>query len=221
MKLILLGPPGAGKGTQASFICGRYDIPQISTGDMLRAVIAKAESDSASELGELGRRVRETIAAGALVDDDTVVRLVEQRIREPDCRNGYLFDGFPRTIPQAEAMRDAHIDVDCVVEIRVADDLVVRRISGRRIHKASGRIYHQEYDPPKVPGLDDDTGEPLLQRPDDKEETVRERLRVYADQTRPLVRFYQRLAEETPLRFVAVDGNGGMDEVKENIAQAL
>ena len=218
MKLILLGPPGAGKGTQAAFICDRHDIPQISTGDMLRAVIAQAEAGASSALA---KKVRETIAAGALVDDDTVVGLVKQRIEEPDCRRGYLFDGFPRTIPQAQAMRDAGIDVDCVVEIRVADDLLVRRISGRWIHKASGRTYHEEYDPPKVAGIDDDTGEPLMQRPDDQEDTVRERLRVYARQTRPLVRFYKQLAETSPLRFVVVDGSGGMEEVGRDIARAL
>ena len=218
MKLILLGPPGAGKGTQAAFICDRYDIPQISTGDMLRAVIAQAEAGSSSALA---RRVRETIAAGALVDDDTVVGLVKQRIEEPDCRRGYLLDGFPRTIPQAQAMRDAGIDVDRVVEISVADDLLVRRISGRWIHEASGRTYHEEYDPPKVAGIDDDTGEPLLQRPDDQEDTVRERLRVYARQTQPLVRFYKQLAETSPLRFVVVDGSGSMEEVGKDIAQAL
>ena len=216
MRLILLGPPGAGKGTQAAFVCGRYDIPQISTGDMLRAIIAGDAPTS-----PLARRVRETISVGKLVDDDTVVGLVKQRVREPDCANGYLLDGFPRTIPQAQAMRDADLDVDCVVEVRVDDELVVQRISGRRIHKASGRTYHVEFDPPKRPGIDDCTGEPLTQRADDEEATVRERLAIYHRETRPLVRFYRQLSTETQLRYAAVDGNANMESVRREIEQFL
>lgn len=216
MKLILLGPPGAGKGTQAAFICSRYDIPQISTGDMLRAIIA-----GTAPAISLTEQVRETIAAGKLVDDDTVVGLVEQRVRAPDCTNGYLFDGFPRTIPQAEAMRDAGLDVDCVVEVRVADELVVQRISGRRIHRTSGRTYHVDFDPPKRQGLDDETGEPLVQRADDEANTVRKRLGIYHRETRPLVCFYRELASKTPLRYALVDGNGSMATVRRDIEHAL
>lgn len=216
MKLILLGPPGAGKGTQAAFVCGRYDIPQISTGDMLRAIVSGDAPASA-----LTTTVRDTIAAGKLVDDDTVVGLVKQRVRAPDCANGYLFDGFPRTIPQAEAMRDAGLDVDCVVEVRVDDDLVVKRISGRRIHRASGRTYHVEYDPPKRRGIDDRTGEPLVQRADDEAATVRKRLGIYHRETRPLVQFYRELAAKTPLRYALVDGNGSMENVRQDIEQVL
>lgn len=216
MKLILLGPPGAGKGTQAAFVCSRYDIPQISTGDMLRAIIAGEAPTS-----PLATRVRETISVGKLVDDDTVVDLVKQRVREPDCANGYLFDGFPRTIPQAQAMRDAGLDVDCVVEVCVDDELVVQRISGRRVHTASGRTYHVEFDPPKRPGIDDYTGEPLTQRTDDEEATVRERLAIYHRETRPLVRFYRQLATETRLRYGEVDGNADMESVRRDIEQFL
>lgn len=216
MRLILLGPPGAGKGTQAAFICSRYDIPQISTGDMLRAIVSGDAPASA-----LTTTVRDTIAAGKLVDDDTVVGLVKQRVRAPDCANGYLFDGFPRTIPQAEAMRDAGLDVDCVVEVRVDDDLVVKRISGRRIHRASGRTYHVEYDPPKRRGIDDRTGEPLVQRADDEAATVRKRLGIYHRETRPLVQFYRELAAKTPLRYALVDGNDSMENVRQDIEQVL
>ena len=216
MKLILLGPPGAGKGTQAAFVCSRYDIPQISTGDMLRAIIAGEAPTS-----PLARKVRETISVGKLVDDDTVVDLVKQRVREPDCANGYLFDGFPRTIPQAQAMREAGLDVDCVVEVHVDDELVVQRISGRRVHEASGRTYHVEFDPPKRPGIDDYTGEPLTQRTDDEEATVRERLAIYHRETRPLVRFYRHLSTETPLRYAEVNGNADMESVRRDIEQFL
>ncbi len=213
MKLILLGPPGAGKGTQATFICRDYAIAQISTGEMLRTAIAAGTP--------LGRKVQAIMDAGELVDDDTVVRLVKERIRQPDCRNGFLFDGFPRTIPQAEAVRSAGIAIDHVVEIHVPDEVVVQRLSGRRVHEASGRIYHLEFDPPKSPGIDDDTGEPLIQRDDDNEHTVRERLQVYHRQTRPLVYFYRQLRAAEALRHTDVDGKASVDEIRRTIADAL
>ena len=213
MKLILLGPPGAGKGTQAAFICRDHAIAQISTGDMLRAAIVAGTP--------LGRKTRAIMDAGELVDDDTVIRLVEERIRQPDCRNGFLFDGFPRTIPQAKAVHAAGIAIDHVVEIRVPDDVVVQRISGRRVHEASGRIYHLRFDPPKTPGKDDDTGEPLIQRDDDKEDTVRERLRVYHQQTRPLVDFYRNLCITESIRYTVVDGDEDVAAIRHAIALAL
>lgn len=213
MKLILLGPPGAGKGTQAQFICERYAIPQISTGDMLRNAIAAATP--------LGQRVQAIMRAGKLVDDATVVQLVKERIAEPDCGNGFLFDGFPRTVPQAEAVLEAGIAIDHVLEIRVPDELILERLSGRRVHEASGRIYHVVYDPPKQPGVDDETGEPLVQRNDDQEDTVRDRLRIYQDQTRPLIGFYQQLTGSKSVQYSIVDGSNPVDDVQEEIAQAL
>lgn len=213
MKLILLGPPGAGKGTQAQFICERYAIPQISTGDMLRNAIAAATP--------LGQRVQAIMRAGKLVDDATVVQLVKERIAEPDCGNGFLFDGFPRTVPQAEAVLEAGIAIDHVLEIRVPDELILERLSGRRVHEASGRIYHVVYDPPKQPGVDDETGEPLVQRNDDQEDTVRDRLRIYQDQTRPLIGFYQKLTGSKSVQYSIVDGSNPVDDVQKEIAQAL
>lgn len=213
MKLILLGPPGAGKGTQAQFICERYAIPQISTGDMLRNAIAAATP--------LGQRVQAIMRAGKLVDDATVVQLVKERIAEPDCGNGFLFDGFPRTVPQAEAVLEAGIAIDHVLEIRVPDELILERLSGRRVHEASGRIYHVVYDPPKQPGVDDETGEPLVQRNDDQEDTVRDRLRIYQDQTRPLIGFYQQLTGSKSVQYSIVDGSNPVDDVQKEIAQAL
>ena len=213
MKLILLGPPGAGKGTQAQFICERYAIPQISTGDMLRNAIAAATP--------LGQRVQAIMRAGKLVDDATVVQLVKERIAEPDCGNGFLFDGFPRTVPQAEAVLEAGIAIDHVLEIRVPDELILERLSGRRVHEASGRIYHVVYDPPKQPGVDDETGEPLVQRNDDQEDTVRDRLRIYQDQTRPLIGFYQQLTASKSVQYSVVDGSNPVDGVQKEIAQAL
>ena len=215
MRLILLGPPGAGKGTQAAFICQRYAIPQISTGDMLRAAIAAATP--------LGRKVQAIMNAGDLVDDAIVVDLVKARIAEDDCKNGFLFDGFPRSIGQAEALEEAGIAIDHVLELHVPDDLVVRRISGRRVHEPSGRIYHVEHDPPQRPGLDDATGEPLSQRSDDREETVRERLRVYREHTRPLISFYQRRAGSVgaSAMLTTIRGDASPAEVRQAILKAL
>ncbi|HEU4458405.1 MAG TPA: adenylate kinase, partial [Methylibium sp.] len=182
MRLILLGAPGAGKGTQAAFICRRFGIPQISTGDMLRAAV-KAGT-------KLGVEARKVMDAGGLVGDDIIIGLVKERIAQPDCSNGFLFDGFPRTIPQADAMKDAGVKLDYVLEIDVPFEAIVERMSGRRSHVASGRTYHVKFNPPKVAGVDDVTGEPLIQRDDDREETVMKRLQVYASQTRPLVDYY-------------------------------
>ena len=207
MKIILLGPPGAGKGTQAEFICRALGVVQISTGEMLRAAIAAGTG--------LGRKVREIVAAGEFVPDDTVVALVRERITADDCRRGFLLDGFPRNIPQAQAMLDAGIEIDHVVEIQVSEAVLVRRISGRRIHEASGRTYHVNFDPPRVPGKDDVTGEPLVQRADDNDEVVRERLRIYREQTRPLVRFYKDLAATSNTRYSAVSGDGTVTEVQD------
>ena len=182
MRLILLGPPGAGKGTQATFICQKFGIPQISTGDMLRAAV-KAQSP-------LGVAAKKVMDSGALVSDDIIIGLVKERITEPDCANGFLFDGFPRTIPQADAMKNAGVKLDAVLEIDVPDASIIERMSGRRVHQPSGRTYHVKFNPPKVAGKDDVTGEDLIQRVDDLEETVRKRLEVYQNQTRPLVEYY-------------------------------
>ena len=213
MKVILLGPPGAGKGTQARFVCQAYGIPQISTGDMLRAAIASGS--------RLGRRAKAVMDAGELVSDDIVVGLVRERIAAPDCANGFLFDGFPRTIPQAEAVADAGIAIEYVVEIALADEEVVRRIAGRRIHEPSGRVYHVDFNPPKVAGRDDETGAALVQRDDDREETVRERLTVYRRQTAPLVDFYRKLAGRSALAYRAVDGMGSVAEIRAEVLGAL
>jgi adenylate kinase len=212
----MLGAPGAGKGTQAQFITERFDIPQISTGDMLRAAV-KAESD-------LGKQVKEVMASGGLVSDDIIIALIEERVKQPDCKNGFLLDGFPRTIPQAEALKDQGIDIDYVVEIAVDDEEIVSRLSGRRVHEASGRIYHVKYDPPKVDGKDDETGEPLIQRNDDQEDTVRNRLRIYHEQTAPLVNYYQDWASRDAAgapKYVRVEGVGSMDDIKNQILTQL
>ncbi|MCY4015416.1 MAG: adenylate kinase [Gammaproteobacteria bacterium] len=213
MRLILLGPPGAGKGTQAAFVCRKLVIPQISTGEMLRSAIAAGTP--------LGRQVQRVMDAGELVADDTIVDLVKQRIRADDCKNGFLFDGFPRTIPQAEALGEANIAIDHVLEIRVPDDIVVMRISGRRVHEASGRIYHLRFDPPRVQDTDDQTGDALIQRDDDQEDTVRERLRVYRQQTQPLVGFYRRLAAAGEIGFSAIDGAATVVEIEREISRVL
>ncbi|WP_429886656.1 adenylate kinase [Geoalkalibacter halelectricus] len=216
MRVILLGPPGAGKGTQAQFICEQYGIPQISTGDMLRAAV-KAGT-------ELGLKAKDIMASGGLVSDDLIIALVKERIQQDDCAKGFLFDGFPRTIPQAQAVADAGIPLDRVIEIDVADEEIVARLSGRRVHEPSGRVYHLQHNPPKQDGVDDVTGEPLVQRADDQEETVRHRLNVYHEQTQPLVNFYQKLEAENPTtapRFARVSGVGSLNDVQQRLIEAL
>ena len=216
MRLILLGAPGAGKGTQAQFICERYNIPQISTGDMLRAAV--------KEGSELGIKAKEVMSSGGLVSDDLIIALVKERIAQPDCKNGFLFDGFPRTIPQADAMKEAGVKIDHVLEIAVADEEIVKRLAGRRVHPGSGRVYHIEYNPPREAGKDDVTGEPLIQREDDSESTVRHRLSVYHDQTAPLVDYYKQWAEKDPQAAPAyhrVDGVGSVDEITAQVREAL
>ncbi|MDB4470827.1 adenylate kinase [Deltaproteobacteria bacterium] len=213
MRVILLGPPGAGKGTQAQFICKKFDIPQISTGDMLRAAV-KAET-------AMGLQVKEVMASGGLVSDEIIIGIVKERIIEADCANGFLFDGFPRTIPQAEALQTAGVAIDVVLEIAVDDEEIVDRMSGRRMHEGSGRVYHIKYNPPKQDGQDDVTGEPLVQREDDQEDTVRTRLEVYHEQTKPLVGFYQGLVESGGPGYVCIEGVGSVEDISNNIASAL
>jgi adenylate kinase len=213
MRLILLGAPGAGKGTQAQFICQKFQIPQISTGDMLRAAI-KAGTP-------LGLKVKDVMASGGLVSDEIIIALVKERIQADDCKNGFLFDGFPRTIPQAQAMVDVGVTLDNVLEIEVQDEEIVQRLSGRRVHPASGRIYHVQHNPPKRPGLDDETGEPLIQREDDKEETIRNRLRIYHEQTEPLIGFYQGLKGGSAPKFARVTGTGSVDATRDAVFKAL
>ncbi|USZ49046.1 adenylate kinase [Halomonas sp. DN3] len=216
MRLILLGAPGAGKGTQAQFICERYDIPQISTGDMLRAAV--------KEGSELGLKVKEIMTTGGLVSDDIIIALVKERIAQPDCANGFLFDGFPRTIPQADAMKEGGVKIDHVLEIAVADEEIVNRLAGRRVHPASGRVYHVDHNPPKEDGKDDVTGEALVQRDDDRENTVRNRLSVYHEQTEPLVGYYQQWAQQAPEdapRYHRVEGVGSVDDITRQVLEAL
>jgi len=216
MRLILLGPPGAGKGTQATFIKEAFRIPQISTGDMLRAAVSAGTP--------LGRAAKQVMDSGKLVSDDIIIGLVNDRLREPDCRNGYLFDGFPRTLPQAQAMRDAGVAIDYVLEIDVPDQAIIERMSGRRTHAKSGRTYHLEFNPPKTPGVDDVTGEPLIQRVDDREDTVRKRLEVYKAQTRPLVDYYAKWAAQgdpRAPRYRKVDGLQPVEAVRDAALQAL
>ena len=216
MRVILLGAPGAGKGTQAQFICEKFAIPQISTGDMLRAAV-KAGS-------ELGLKVKEIMETGGLVSDEIIIDLVKERIQQDDCANGFLFDGFPRTIPQAEAMLEAGVDIDYVIEIDVADDEIVKRLSGRRVHPGSGRIYHILFNQPKVEGKDDETGEDLIQRADDEEETVRKRLAIYHNQTAPLVSFYKKLREEkgdAAPQHAHIPGVGSLSEITAKVMSAL
>jgi adenylate kinase len=216
MRVILLGAPGAGKGTQAQFMTEKYGIPQISTGDMLRAAV-KAGSP-------LGLKVKEVMASGGLVSDETIIELIQERIKEEDCKNGFLFDGFPRTIPQAEALKKQNVQIDAVVEIDVSDEEIISRLSGRRVHAPSGRIYHIKYNPPSAAGKDNETGEPLVQREDDAEETVRKRLNVYHSQTSPLVHYYTSWStsgEANAPRYVKVDGVGDMAHIKEQIVEGL
>ena len=208
--MILLGAPGVGKGTQAQFITEKYGLPQISTGDMLREAI-KAGSP-------LGQKVKAVMDNGELVTDEIIIDLVKDRIQAPDCQQGFLFDGFPRTIPQAKALLQEDIHIDCIVEIRVDSEEIIERLGGRRVHAGSGRVYHVRFNPPQVEGLDDQTGEPLLLRDDDKEETVRERLRVYSDQTAPLVDFYNQLANENnDTCYAVIAGTGPTEEIRDRI----
>jgi adenylate kinase len=215
MRVILLGPPGAGKGTQAKFITEQYSVPQISTGDMLRAAVKSGS--------ELGSQVKGIMESGGLVSDDLIIALVKERINQSDCENGFLFDGFPRTIPQAQAISDAGIKIDVVVEISVDDEEIVSRLSGRRVHENSGRVYHVEHNPPKVAGYDDDTGEPLVQRLDDLEDTVRNRLSVYHEQTKPLVNFYTDLegSQDQSPKFSTVNGLGLLSDVQARLVAAM
>lgn len=216
MRLILLGAPGAGKGTQANLIMERFHIPQISTGNMLRAAVAEGSA--------LGQEVKKVMESGELVSDDIIVRLVKARIQQEDCKAGFLLDGFPRTIPQAEALKTAGIDIDYVIEIDLADSEIIKRITGRRVHPASGRIYHTEYSPPQAVDRDDVTGELLIQRDDDKEETIRKRLQVYHQQTKPLVEYYQRWAssvEPHAPQYRRISGNGDVADVHQRLLAEL
>ncbi len=213
MRLILLGAPGAGKGTQAQFITEKFGIPQISTGDMLRAAV-KAQT-------ELGMQAKAVMDSGGLVSDDIIIGLVKERIQQADCEGGFLFDGFPRTIPQAEAMVTAGVDIDHVVEINVDDEAIVSRLSGRRVHPGSGRVYHLIYNPPQRENVDDETGETLVQREDDTEETVRKRLEIYQSQTAPLIDFYQSMNGETAPAYHRIAGEGSVDGIKEKVLSAL
>ena len=216
MRVILLGGPGAGKGTQANYIKEKYNIPQISTGDMLRAAVKAGTA--------LGIEAKKVMDAGGLVSDDIILGLVEERTKEPDCANGFLFDGFPRTLAQADALKDKGVQIDCVVEIDVDDEEIIKRMSGRRVHLASGRTYHVVFNPPKEEGKDDETGEPLIQREDDQEETVRQRLAVYHEQTEPLIEYYSKWAasgEAGAPRYAKIDGIGKVDEIRDAIYVAL
>lgn len=214
MRIILLGAPGAGKGTQAQFLTKEFNIPQISTGDMLRAAI-KAGT-------EMGKMAKEAMDAGKLVTDEIIIGLVKDRIAEDDCKNGFLLDGFPRTVPQADAVKEAGVAIDAVIEIDVPDEEIVKRMSGRRAHLASGRTYHLVYNPPKVEGKDDETGEELVQRADDKEEIVLDRLKVYHDQTKPLIDFYSvEAANNSAIKYIRVDGTQKIDVVEKEVVSQL
>jgi adenylate kinase len=216
MRLILLGAPGAGKGTQAAFICQKFGIPQISTGDMLRAAVKAGTA--------MGLAAKKTMDGGSLVSDDIIIGLVKERLTQPDCANGFLFDGFPRTLPQADAMKAAGVKIDVVLEIDVPEEAIIERMSGRRVHLASGRTYHVKHNPPKVAGRDDATGEPLIQRDDDQEDTVRKRLQIYRDQTRPLIDYYAQWAasgDAAAPRLVRVSGTGSVEEIAARVTAAL
>ncbi len=216
MRVILLGGPGAGKGTQAGFIKNHFKIPQISTGDMLRSHVK-----AGTELGQAAKKIMDE---GGLVSDEIIMGMVKERITEPDCENGFLFDGFPRTLAQADALKEAGVPIDAVVEIDVPDEEIIKRMAGRRVHPESGRTYHIEYNPPKEEGKDDETGEPLVQRDDDKEETVRARLKVYHEQTEPLIAYYSAWAEkggEDAPRYIRVEGVGGVESIRDKIIAGL
>ena len=213
MKIILLGPPGAGKGTQAEIICKNFSIPHISTGDMLREAIANETAT--------GKLAKEIMDAGNLVSDDVIISLVKDRIKDEDCKNGFLFDGFPRTIPQADALENQEIFVNVVLELTLKDELIINRMSGRRVHQPSGRSYHLEFNPPEKDGLDDVTGEPLIQRDDDKPETVKNRLEVYWEQTNPLIVYYRSKSVQTDLKYIEIDGSKTMEKVSSQIHAAL
>ena len=213
MKIILLGPPGAGKGTQAEIICKNFSIPHISTGDMLREAIANETAT--------GKIAKEIMDPGNLVPDDVIVSMVKERIKKEDCRNGFLFDGFPRTIPQADALENKEIFVNVVLELTLKDELIINRMSGRRVHQPSGRSYHLEFNPPEKDGVDDVTGEPLIQRDDDKPETVKNRLEVYWEQTNPLIVYYRSKSVQTDLKYIEIDGSKSMEKVSSQIQAAL
>ncbi len=216
MRIILLGPPGAGKGTQAAYISERYGIPQISTGDMLRAAVAAGT--------DLGKQAKEVMDRGDLVPDELIIGVVQERIAEPDCENGFLFDGFPRTQGQADALRESGVEIDAVVDIEVDDEQIVRRMSGRRVHPPSGRVYHVEFNPPEVAGEDDETGERLVQRDDDQEDVVRQRLATYHEQTEPLVEYYRKWHEsgdERAPRYIHIDGTGDFEDVRDRVFASL
>ena len=213
MNLIILGPPGAGKGTQAAFIASEQNIPHISTGDMLREAI-KNET-------ELGLQAKAVMDSGNLVSDELIIELVKERISQEDCKNGFLFDGFPRTIPQAEALQENNVDINGVIELVIADEEIIKRMSGRRIHLASGRTYHVDFNPPKQPGLDDETGEELIIRKDDEPETVKDRLKVYWTQTQPLIEYYSNFKNASDFKYLTVDGTLTVEEIKNNIKDFL
>ncbi len=213
MKLVLLGAPGAGKGTQAELLCKKLGIPKISTGDMLRAAIAAGTS--------VGHQVKDIIAAGQLVPDDLINELVQIRIQEPDCKKGYLFDGYPRTLAQAQSLENSGIGLDAIIEIYVSDEEIIARLGGRRIHVASGRVYHTLYNPPKVPNQDDETGEALIQREDDKPKTIKKRLSVYHAQTEPLIDWYKKRAGQEAIRYIAIEGHGRVEEIYKQIENQL
>ena len=213
MNLIILGPPGAGKGTQAAFIASEQNIPHISTGDMLREAIKNGT--------ELGLQAKAVMDAGNLVSDELIIKLVKERISQEDCKNGFLFDGFPRTIPQAEALQENNVDINGVIELVIADEEIIKRMSGRRIHLASGRTYHVDFNPPKKSGLDDETGEELIIRKDDEPETVKDRLKVYWTQTQPLIEFYSNFKNTSDFKYLTVDGTLTVEEIKNNIKDFL
>ena len=213
MNLIILGPPGAGKGTQAAFIASEQNIPHISTGDMLREAIKNGT--------ELGLQAKAVMDSGNLVSDELIIELVKERISQDDCKNGFLFDGFPRTIPQAEALQENNVDINGVIELVIADEEIIKRMSGRRIHLASGRTYHVDFNPPKKPGMDDETGEELIIRKDDEPETVKDRLKVYWTQTQPLIEYYSNFKNASDFKYLTVDGTLTVEEIKNNIKDFL